>query len=71
MNRGKKKNRIGKLKWSSRKANRGRKPAHGKRKGMITWKEVRSKVMREGTVVVVPSKEEREKAKAERKAAEA
>jgi len=54
--RGKKKHKRGKLKWSNRKANCGRKPAMGKRKTWATWREIRAKVLRRETVVVTPKK---------------
>lgn len=56
--------RRGKLKWNSRKANRGRKGALGQRKKFPTWKVVQEKLRRTRTVVIPPSEEEREARKA-------
>jgi hypothetical protein len=56
--RGKKKHKRGKLTWGSRKANRGRKPAMGKRKGMIKWQEVVAISKRNATKIITPPKEE-------------
>ena len=58
--RGKKKHKRGRLAWKNRAANKGRKPAMGKRKGMITWAEVRRKLLANATQVVVPPKAEAE-----------
>ncbi|RMG16343.1 MAG: hypothetical protein D6731_06340 [Planctomycetota bacterium] len=58
-NRGRKKDKRAKLAWRNRKANRGRKPAMGKRKGMIAWREVVAKSKRNATKIIVPPKEER------------
>lgn len=60
--RGKKSAKRGQLKWSNRKANKGRKPAMGKRKGMVTWAEVRPQILRAATKIVVPPKPEETKA---------
>ena len=60
--RGKKSAKRGQLNWKNRKANKGRKPAMGKRKGMITWAEVRPQILRSATKIVVPPKAEQAKA---------
>ncbi len=58
--RGKKKHKKGRLLWKNRSANCGRRPTMGKRKGMITWQEVRRKMLANATKVVVPAKTEAE-----------
>ena len=57
-NRGPKKAKRGKLNWDNRKANRGRKPAMGKKMHNPTWKEVRAHILRRATAVVPPSEAE-------------
>ena len=59
-NRGPKKAKRGKFAWDNRKANRGRKPAMGKKMHNPTWKEVRAHILRRKTTVVVPPKAESE-----------
>ena len=54
--RGKKKHKRGQLNWKNRKANKGRKPAMGKRKGMDKWADVRATMLRTATKIVVPAK---------------
>ena len=54
-NRGSRKNKRGKLNWSNRKANAGRRPSLGKKKHFIRWPEVRAKMMRERTIIVAPT----------------
>ncbi len=56
--RGKKSQKRGRLVWKKCKANRGRKPGMGKRKGMATWPEVRATMQRTATKIVVPAKSE-------------
>jgi len=63
-NRGSKQELRGKLTWTKSKANRGRKPAKGKRLHMPTWAEVRATIRRNATVIVPPPVEEREAVKA-------
>lgn len=46
--------RRGKLNWSGRKANRGRKGALGQRKKFPTWKVVKEKIRRNRTAVIRP-----------------
>ena len=60
--RGKKSAKRGQLRWKNRKANKGRKPAMGKRQGMITWAQVRPQILRNATKIVVPPKVEETKA---------
>lgn len=70
-NRGSKKMKKGKFAWKSRKANRGRKGAQGKRKHFLQWPEVRAQIRRRATNIIVPEKSIRDAAKAEAAAADA
>ena len=60
--RGKKSAKRGRLRWKNRKANHGRKPAMGNRKGMAKWADVRATMLRTATKIVVPPKAEDAKA---------
>lgn len=59
-NRGPKKAKRGKFAWGNRKANRGRKPAMGKKMHNPKWKEVRAQILRRATAIVPPPKAEAE-----------
>ena len=46
-----------KLLWASKKANRGRKGAYGKQPKFMGWAEVKAKIRRNATTIVVPPKD--------------
>lgn len=58
MPRGSRGERRGKLKWSNRSANRGRKGGLGKRKKFPTWKDVKARQSRNRTLIVPPAEKD-------------
>lgn len=58
MPRGHRDGKRSKLNWRSKRANRGRKGAYGKRPKFAGWDEVKAKIRRNATVIIVPPKDE-------------